>query len=215
MGHPVVAQVQTVQCAAAPYPANAFQLQVVQAQPLQEEATVKMQVGVWSVCEDQQGEFYHNGTTGQTFDSPPPELLGLLQQLQGGAPVVSHAASVYQPQAAPVYQSPVAQEAPVYYKPAVAPAAPVYQSPIAQGAPMYHTAAVAQGSPVYHMAASATATLLYQGASSVQSSSFKSPAISQTTPVYQSSVAQHAAPNVMSLPQYVSQGHSQVGYQHP
>merc|ERR1712136_377418 len=178
------------------------------------------------------GEFYHNGTTGQTFDSPPPELLGLLQQLQGGAPVVSHAASVYQPQAAPVYQSPVAQEAPVYYTPAVAqaapvyqspvaqavaPAAPVYQSPIAQGAPVYHTAAAAQGSPVYHMAASATATPLYQGASSVQSSSFKSPAISQTTPVYQSSVAvaQHFAPNVMSLPQCVSQGHSQVGYQHP
>ena len=33
-------------------------------------ATVKMKHGVWFLCEDRQSEFYHNGTTGQTFASP-------------------------------------------------------------------------------------------------------------------------------------------------
>ena len=34
------------------------------------ETTVKMEHGVWFVCEDRQSESYHSGTTGQTVDSP-------------------------------------------------------------------------------------------------------------------------------------------------
>ena len=30
---------------------------------------MKMTIGVWIVCEERQSEFYHKGTTGQTFDS--------------------------------------------------------------------------------------------------------------------------------------------------
>jgi hypothetical protein len=182
---PVAAHVQlAAPCAAASY-ANAYQLQGLQAQQVQ-EATVKMKVGVWSVCEDQQGEFYHNGVTGQTFDNPPPELVGLLQQSQGHSP----AAAVYQTQAAPVYQALVAQ-----------------------GAPVYHTSTIKPGSPVYHSPASAAGTLV-QGVPAV-STSFKSPVISSSTSAYQSSVGQRsAAPATATWPQYVSHGFSQGGYQH-
>ena len=48
----------------------------------QQEETVKLKVAVRSVYEDPQGDMYFNGTTGQTFGSPPPELVGLLQRSQ-------------------------------------------------------------------------------------------------------------------------------------
>ena len=41
---------------------------VAQPQP-KRGATVKITHGVWFVCEDRQSEFYHDGTTGQTFAS--------------------------------------------------------------------------------------------------------------------------------------------------
>ena len=54
---------------------------MAQAQQVaQHETTVKMKVGVRSVCEDPQGDLYFNGTTGQTFGSSPPQLVGLLQR---------------------------------------------------------------------------------------------------------------------------------------
>lgn len=49
----------------------------------QAQAEVKAQVGVWLICQDAQGEFYQNATTGQQFDQAPPELLQQIQA-QGG-----------------------------------------------------------------------------------------------------------------------------------
>lgn len=51
------------------------------------EAVVKMEVGMWQVCEDQQGEFYVHTASGQQFEQAPDELLLLLQQVQAPAPV--------------------------------------------------------------------------------------------------------------------------------
>ena len=70
-----------------------------------DEPQPRMITGETRKCEDQFGEFYHNSTTGQSLDSPPPELAEIMQRVQG----VSHAAPVHQAQAAPVYQSTVAQ----------------------------------------------------------------------------------------------------------
>ena len=35
-----------------------------------QDATVRMKLGVWIVCEDRQSEFHHSGATEQTFDIP-------------------------------------------------------------------------------------------------------------------------------------------------
>jgi hypothetical protein len=59
--------------------------QAQQAQPV-----VKMQLGPWQVCEDEQGEFYFNMETGQSFEQPPAELTTLY--------MASQAAKVQQPQ---------------------------------------------------------------------------------------------------------------------
>ena len=45
------------------------QAQDVQPQPMQ-DATVRMKLGVWIVCEDRRSEFHHNGTAEHTFDIP-------------------------------------------------------------------------------------------------------------------------------------------------
>merc|ERR1719238_439349 len=43
-------------------------------------ARVKSHVGVWAICEDQHGEYYHNTATQTSYDDPPPELARLLQR---------------------------------------------------------------------------------------------------------------------------------------
>jgi len=212
----VAAQVQPAQYTAAPYPATACQLQGVQAQPLQEEATVKMTVGVWSVCEDQQGEYYHNGTTGQTFDSPPPEFVELLQGSQWAA----HDAPVYQAQAAPVYQSSVSQGVPVYHTASVAQGLSVYRTPGAQGAPVYQVSTVAQHAPVQQtvpinstvaLTTATTSPAVFHVASADQSpmlqmsSSQLNPQYVHHQPTHQQSLSVYpAAPG--PSPQHVSQG---------
>jgi hypothetical protein len=43
---------------------------------------VKGRIGDWLICEDLQGMFYRDSRTGETFESPPPELLRLHAQQQ-------------------------------------------------------------------------------------------------------------------------------------
>jgi len=182
----------------------------------QEEATVKMTVGVWSVCEDQQGEYYHNGTTGQTFDSPPPEFVELLQGSQWAA----HDAPVYQAQAAPVYQSSVSQGVPVYHTASVAQGLSVYRTPGAQGAPVYQVSTVAQHAPVQQtvpinstvaLTTATTSPAVFHVASADQSpmlqmsSSQLNPQYVHHQPTHQQSLSVYpAAPG--PSPQHVSQG---------
>mmetsp|Transcript_7010 Transcript_7010/g.15101 ORF Transcript_7010/g.15101 Transcript_7010/m.15101 type:complete len:427 (+) Transcript_7010:75-1355(+) len=100
-----------------------------QAQQQQVPATVKMTLGDWMILEDDQGEFYQNSATGQTFDQPPQELLtlfnGAQQQQQGaaapmtyGAPAPAQSYQYAQPQAS--YAQPQAS----YAQPQVSYAAP-------------------------------------------------------------------------------------------
>eukprot|EP00411_Alexandrium_monilatum_P052734 CAMPEP_0175423538 /NCGR_PEP_ID=MMETSP0095-20121207/48315_1 /TAXON_ID=311494 /ORGANISM="Alexandrium monilatum, Strain CCMP3105" /LENGTH=164 /DNA_ID=CAMNT_0016722801 /DNA_START=26 /DNA_END=516 /DNA_ORIENTATION=+ len=60
-------------------------------------AMTKMQIGVWNIAEDAQGEFYCNTITGETYDQPPPELLSLMQVcgIQGPALAPAPAAKTY------------------------------------------------------------------------------------------------------------------------
>mmetsp|Transcript_62099 Transcript_62099/g.184987 ORF Transcript_62099/g.184987 Transcript_62099/m.184987 type:complete len:215 (-) Transcript_62099:913-1557(-) len=88
------------------------------AQAPQQGAKVKHQVGVWTVAEDAQGEFYYNQQTGQAYTEPPPELLLLLMQA-GGAAAGPAAAALAPPQGQPQY--------------AVAPAYQYAAAPSAQG----------------------------------------------------------------------------------
>jgi len=69
--------------------------------------TVLEQIGDWAVCEDAQGVFYHNLTTKQSFDNPPPELLQLVQAAQKGqtAPQNVQPAAQTQPAEAKVVQT--------------------------------------------------------------------------------------------------------------
>jgi len=92
------------------------------AQAPQEGAKVKHQVGVWTVAEDAQGEFYYNQQTGQAYTEPPPELLLLLMQAGGAAagPAAAALAPPAQPQGQPQY--------------AVAPASQYAAAPSAQPA---------------------------------------------------------------------------------
>ena len=77
---------------------------------LVQEATMKIKVGVWSVHDYQQGDFYHHWITGQSFDGSLPELAELFQRSN----VVAHASPDNQTHAAPVYQSPISQAVPVH-----------------------------------------------------------------------------------------------------
>merc|ERR1712232_282715 len=43
-------------------------------------AVVKQHIGTWAICQDQQGEYYHNSATHTSYDEPPPELQALMQQ---------------------------------------------------------------------------------------------------------------------------------------
>lgn len=40
----------------------------------------KLRLGNWVICEDDQGEFYHDAMTGQSYDAPPHDLVVLYQQ---------------------------------------------------------------------------------------------------------------------------------------
>merc|ERR1712137_165293 len=40
----------------------------------------KLRLGNWVICEDDQGEFYHDTMTGQSYDVPPQDLVLLYQQ---------------------------------------------------------------------------------------------------------------------------------------
>merc|ERR1712137_1474767 len=40
----------------------------------------KLRLGNWVICEDSQGEFYHDTMTGQSYDAPPQDLVLLYQQ---------------------------------------------------------------------------------------------------------------------------------------
>jgi hypothetical protein len=46
------------------------------------QTNVKEQVGEWLICEDAQGEYYHNSRTSQSFDQPPAELVQLYKMAQ-------------------------------------------------------------------------------------------------------------------------------------
>mmetsp|Transcript_12457 Transcript_12457/g.22887 ORF Transcript_12457/g.22887 Transcript_12457/m.22887 type:complete len:195 (-) Transcript_12457:56-640(-) len=83
---PPMKQQQVVTYAAAPPVINQGFAQPQLAVQPQAQAVVKMEVGVWQVCEDQQGEFYVHTVSGQQFDQPPAELLQLLQQQPAPAP---------------------------------------------------------------------------------------------------------------------------------
>ena len=52
---------------------NAYQGHGVQPQPI-DGTTVKMKLGVWSVCEDQQSELYHSETQQVQKHVTKPEL---------------------------------------------------------------------------------------------------------------------------------------------
>lgn len=69
---------------------------------------VVAQIGDWAICEDAQGEFYYNNATAQSYDTPPPELLQLMQaakaQTQQTVPVAAQAAAP-QPSEAKVVQT--------------------------------------------------------------------------------------------------------------
>eukprot|EP00747_Dinoflagellata_sp_TGD_P082858 gnl/TRDRNA2_/TRDRNA2_161859_c0_seq3.p1 gnl/TRDRNA2_/TRDRNA2_161859_c0~~gnl/TRDRNA2_/TRDRNA2_161859_c0_seq3.p1 ORF type:complete len:536 (-),score=91.82 gnl/TRDRNA2_/TRDRNA2_161859_c0_seq3:183-1790(-) len=70
-------------------------------------AQVKATLGVWSICQDAQGEFYWNNATQQSFDQPPPELAHLMrqQQQQGGPQQPGPANAKARP---PMQQAPMA-----------------------------------------------------------------------------------------------------------
>eukprot|EP00811_Abedinium_folium_P009736 NODE_18999_length_864_cov_14.001357.p1 GENE.NODE_18999_length_864_cov_14.001357~~NODE_18999_length_864_cov_14.001357.p1 ORF type:complete len:186 (-),score=46.01 NODE_18999_length_864_cov_14.001357:199-756(-) len=78
--------------------------------PPQQAAVEKLRLGNWIICEDAQGEFYHNALTGQSYDDAPPELLALhlsytqQQQQQQQQPMQYAAPSAAQPYA--VYTQP-------------------------------------------------------------------------------------------------------------
>ena len=103
---------QTQQASRAPPPgvAGASAAQPA-AQPPAQQATVKMTLGEWQVCEDVQGEYYVHTTTGQTFDQPPPQLVQLYQSMQStpaqAAPVQYAAAPAVKYAAAPQQYSAV------------------------------------------------------------------------------------------------------------
>jgi len=97
-----------------PGPAHAQEIPGAAPQPGQKEAAVKMRIGHWSVCEDEHGEFYHNGTTGETFDQPPPALLDLHQRSNSLAQRFAEQNGSACP--TPVYQAPHQQQPQVVHQ---------------------------------------------------------------------------------------------------
>merc|ERR1711865_1100542 len=63
--------------------ANGSQTVTYASAPEAPQAQVTGQVGQWLICQDAQGEFYQDSSTGQQFDQPPAHLLQLMQA-QGG-----------------------------------------------------------------------------------------------------------------------------------
>lgn len=59
-----------------------MQMQLPPQPPPPQSATVKAQLGDWLICEDEQGVFYQDSVTNDTYDNPPPELVGLWAQHQ-------------------------------------------------------------------------------------------------------------------------------------
>jgi len=83
---PYMKQQQAFTYAAAPTVQQGFANPEIFVQPTA-EAVIKMEVGLWQVCEDQQGEFYVHTASGQQFDQPPYEVLQVLQQVQAPGPM--------------------------------------------------------------------------------------------------------------------------------
>jgi len=73
------------------------------------EVILKATIGDWLVCEDNQGVFYRDQRTGQTYDTPPPDLVRLYQQQMDMQPQQQQP-PMQQPQN-PMYQ-PHLQQAP-------------------------------------------------------------------------------------------------------
>eukprot|EP00413_Alexandrium_margalefii_P045478 CAMPEP_0204588046 /NCGR_PEP_ID=MMETSP0661-20131031/48398_1 /ASSEMBLY_ACC=CAM_ASM_000606 /TAXON_ID=109239 /ORGANISM="Alexandrium margalefi, Strain AMGDE01CS-322" /LENGTH=184 /DNA_ID=CAMNT_0051597823 /DNA_START=62 /DNA_END=616 /DNA_ORIENTATION=- len=126
-------------------PAAAFGPTPVAQAPVQASAAVtKMQIGVWTVAEDAQGEFYYNQQTGQSFDHPPQEILAFLQDRRTPASTVVAASptSTYQVQyaAQPTYQTQQYAVQPVYQVAAATVAAQPGLAPVYKYASTYSAA---------------------------------------------------------------------------
>lgn len=63
----------------------------------------KLRLGNWVICEDDQGEFYHDTMTGQSYDAPPQDLVVLYQQYT--AQQGDEAQAQLQPRSAPGMQT--------------------------------------------------------------------------------------------------------------
>lgn len=77
---------ETMEKAGLPPPTAETQVMLQQEQPEQQgpqgEASVKLKLGDWVICEDANGEFYVHIPTGEEFEETPEELLLLVMKLK-------------------------------------------------------------------------------------------------------------------------------------
>lgn len=108
-------------------------------------ARVKQHIGPWAICQDAQGEYYHDTRTATSYDDPPPELSQILRRQPQGQPQQQLRPMPQQQQ--PLQQRvPVPMQAPYQSQPAYTPGALTPQQ--AHGAQQYQQYMSHQGGAV-------------------------------------------------------------------